>query len=35
MLGDDLEMSCAKFLGNQFRIDLEIDENHALEIIVS
>ena len=35
MLGHDLEMSCAKFQGNRFRIDGEIDEKHALQIIVS
>ena len=35
MLGHDLEMSCAKFLGNWFRIDWKIDEKHALQIIVS
>ena len=35
MLEHDLEMSCAKFQGNQFRIDGEIDEKYALQIIVS
>ena len=35
MLGHDLEMSCAKCKGNRFRIDREIDEKHALQIIVS
>ena len=35
VLGHDLEMSCAKFLGNQYRIDWEIDEKHAIQIIVS
>ena len=35
MLGHDLEMACAKFLGNRYRIDREIDEKHALQIIVS
>ena len=35
MLGYDLEMACAKFLGNRYRIDREIDEKHALQIIVS
>ena len=35
MLGQDLEMSSAKFLGNRFRIDGEIDEMHALQISVS
>ena len=31
MLGHDLEMSCAKFQENRFRIDGEIDEKHALQ----
>ena len=35
MLGHDLEMACAKFLGNQYRIDRKIDEKHGLRIIVS
>ena len=35
MLGHDLEMSCTKFHENRFRIDGEIDEKHALQIIVS
>ena len=37
MLGHDLalEMSCAKFQGNRFRIDGEIDKKHALQIILS
>ena len=35
MLGHALEISCAKFYGNRFRIDGEIDKKHALEIIVS
>ena len=35
MLGHDLEMACAKFQGNWFRIDGEIDEKHALQISVS
>ena len=35
MLGQDLEMSCVKFQGIRFRIDGEIDENHALQMIVS
>ena len=35
MLGHDLEMSCAKCQENRFRIDREIDEKHALQIIVS
>ena len=35
MLGHDLEMSCAKFYGKRFRIDGEIVEKHALQIIVS
>ena len=35
MLGHDLEMACAKFPGNRFRIDGEIEEKHALQIIVS
>ena len=33
MLGHDLKMACGKFLGNRFRIDREIDEKHALQII--
>ena len=28
-------MSCAKFQENRFRIDGEIDEKHALQIILS
>ena len=28
-------VTCAKFLGNRFRIDWEMDEKHALQIIVS
>ena len=35
MLGHDLKISCAKFQGNRFRIDGEIDKKHALQIIVS
>ena len=35
MLGHDLEMSRAKFQGNRFRIDGEIDKIHALQIILS
>ena len=35
MSGHDLEMSCAKFQGNRFRIDGEIKEKHVLQIIVS
>ena len=35
MLGHDLEMPSAKFQGNRFGIDGEIDEKHALQIIVS
>ena len=35
MLGHDLEMSCAKFLDNRFRIDGEIDKKHALQIILA
>ena len=35
MLGHDLKISCAKFRGNRFRIAGEIDEKHALQIIVS
>ena len=34
MLGHELEMSCAKFQDNRFRIDGEIDEKLALQIIV-
>ena len=34
-LGHDLEMSCRKFHENRFIIDGEIDEKHALQIIVS
>ena len=33
LLGHDLEMSCTKFYENRFRIDEEIDEKHALQII--
>ena len=32
MLGHDLEMSCAKFQGNRYRIDREIDRKHALQL---
>ena len=35
ILGHDLKMSCAKFQRNRFGIDWEIDEQHALQIIVS
>ena len=35
MLGHNLEMSCEKFQVNRFRIDGEIIEKHALQIIVS
>ena len=35
MLENDLEMSCAKFHENRLIIDWEIDEKHALPIIVS
>ena len=35
MLGQDLEMSCAKLQENRLIIDGEIDEKHALQIIVS
>ena len=35
MLGHDLEMTCAKFQGNRFKIDGEIDKKHALQIIMS
>ena len=35
MLGQDLEIPCAKFQENRFGIDGEIDEKHALQIIVS
>ena len=31
MLGHDLEIACAKFQRNRFRIDGEIDEKHALQ----
>ena len=34
MLGHDLEMSCTKFHENRLIIDGEIDEKHALQIIV-
>ena len=34
-LGHDLQMASAKFQGNPSRIDGEIDEKHALQIIVS
>ena len=34
-LGHNLVMSCEKFQVNRFRIDREIDANHALQIIVS
>ena len=32
MLGHDLGMACAKFLGNRLRNDREIDEKHAPQI---
>ena len=35
MLGLDLEMSCAKFQGNRFKFDGEIEEKHVLQVIVS
>ena len=35
MLGHDLEMSCTKFHENGLIIEGEIDEKHALQIIVS
>ena len=35
MLGHDFETSCAKLQGNRFKIDAEIDEKHALQIILS
>ena len=35
MLGHDWKMSCAKFQGNRLIIVGEIDEKHALQIIVS
>ena len=35
MLGHDLEMSCTEFHENRLIIDKEIDEKHALHIIVS
>ena len=31
-LGHDLKIACAKFQGNRFIIDVEIDEKHALQI---
>ena len=31
-LGYDLKIACAKFQGNRFIIDGEIDEKHALQI---
>ena len=34
MLGHGLEISCAKFQGNRSRIDGEIDEKHALQILL-
>ena len=30
MLGFDQKLVCAKFQGNRFRIDTEIDEKHEL-----
>ena len=35
MLGHDLEMSCTKFFEDRLIIEGEIDEKHALQIIVS
>ena len=35
MLGHDLKMSCTKFHDNRLKIDGEIDEKYALQIIVS
>ena len=35
MLGHDLEMSCAKFHENRLIIASEINEKHALQIVVS
>ena len=35
MLEHHWEMSCAKFRGNRIKIDGEIDEKHALQIIVA
>ena len=35
MLGHDQKMSSAKFQRNRSRIDGEINEKHALQIIVS
>ena len=35
MLGHDLEMTCAKFQRNRFKIDGEIKQKHALQIILS
>ena len=32
ILGHDLEMACAKLQGNRFKIDGEINEEHALQI---
>ena len=34
MLGHDLEMSCTKLYNNRLIIDGEIDEKHALQIII-
>ena len=34
MFGHDLEMYCAKFQANRFKIDGEVDEKHALQIIM-
>ena len=34
LLGHDLQMSCAKFQENRFRIDGAIDEKNALQMIV-
>ena len=33
MLEHDMEIACAKFQENWFRIDEEIDEKHALPIM--
>ena len=35
MLGHDLEKACTKFHKNRLIIDIEMDDKHALQIIVS
>ena len=35
MLGHDLEMACAKFQGDRFRINGEFDEKHALQFFLN